>query len=209
MSALPLSRTTGESTWTDSPNSGPESLDEIVAAAVNGDQQAWRALHQRFAPLIRTVAAARYHLRAADADDVGQIVWLKLIEHLQTLREPRALPGWIVTTTRNESIRLLGSQKRCQPADPATDPRFASVHRPDFVDQLEALERRQALYAGLAALPLRHRELLVLLSDDAEISYDEIGRRLGMPVGSIGPTRARCLDRLRAHKRLRSLLAAA
>lgn len=112
------------------------------------------------------------------------------------VREPRALPGWIVTTTRNEALRTLSAQRRVEPADPQVDDRLDTVNNEDLATNLLRAEQRQAVRAGLEELRSEHRELLLLVSD-SEISYRQISRRLGMPTGSIGPTRARCLQKLR------------
>ena len=172
-------------------------LSDLVAAAVRGDQRAWAALHDRYAPLIATVCR-RHPLAHNDAEDVGQVVWLRLVVHLKGLRDPRALPGWIVTTARNECLRVIESRRRTQPADPTCDRRFDAVDTADPVDHLHRLEQRRALYNGVARLRPERRQLLLLLLADPEIPYREISRRLGIPIGSIGPTRARCLRQLRA-----------
>lgn len=198
--------TTAEEVAAQQERQTPDPLVNLIGAAVVGDQRAWRTLHQRYAPLIRSVAA-RYRLGGVDADDLSQLVWLKLVEHLKHLREPRALPGWIQTTARNEALKILAMKQRTQPADPATDFRFDAMEHVDLDEDLERRERQSAVRAGLASLRPQHRELLLLLASDVEFSYEEIGQRLGIPTGSIGPTRARCLAKLRATKDVRSLLA--
>jgi RNA polymerase sigma factor (sigma-70 family) len=173
----------------------PSDLPELVAAAVSGNRAAWNSLVERFAPLITSVIR-RFRLTESDADDVRQNTWLRLVEHLEGIREPRALPGWIVTTTRNEALRVLSARRRVEPADPQIDDRLDTINNEDLATNLLLAERRQAVRAGLAELRSEHRELLLLVSDP-EISYRQISRRLGMPTGSIGPTRARCLQKLR------------
>jgi RNA polymerase sigma factor (sigma-70 family) len=173
----------------------PSDLPELVAAAVSGNRAAWNSLVERFAPLVTSVIR-RFRLTESDADDVRQNTWLRLVEHLEGIREPRALPGWIVTTTRNEALRVLSARRRVEPADPQIDDRLDTINNEDLATNLLLAERRQAVRAGLAELRSEHRELLLLVSDP-EISYRQISRRLGMPTGSIGPTRARCLQKLR------------
>ena len=95
----------------DNPPRFPSDLLELVAAAVSGDQAAWNSLVERFAPLVTSVIR-RFRLTEGDADDVRQNTWLRLVEHLEGIREPRALPGWIVTTTRNEALRVLSARRR-------------------------------------------------------------------------------------------------
>lgn len=181
----------------------------LVDRARQGDQQAWDELVERFLPLVSALIA-RHRLRGHDADDVNQTVWLRLVEHLADLREPRALPGWIATTTRHECLRVIDRSRRTLAVDPQSTPQF---DRPDeqgaLDDGLLALERQQALRAALAELPEDRRELLTLLLADPPLPYREVSRLLGIPVGSIGPTRARALDQLRSSNALRGFLAGA
>ncbi len=95
----------------------PDTLTEKVQAATSGDREAWNWLVDRYAPLVMGVAS-RYRLRAEDAADVSQGVWLKLVEHIDDIREPLALPGWIVTTTSREALRVLQSRQRTVEVDP-------------------------------------------------------------------------------------------
>ncbi len=170
-------------------------LTELVAAATGGDEAAWRSLVARFTPLVASVAHG-FRMRGPDFDDVAQTVWLRLLEHLGRLQEPKALPMWIITTCRNECLRQIKAGKRTQPFDPAAEGTvFADDAHPD--EHLLCAERHQALLAGLAELPEHQRQLLLLLIEDPPLPYAEIGHRLGIPVGSIGPTRARALQRLR------------
>ena len=173
----------------------PSDLPELVAAAVSGNRAAWNRLVERFSPLVTSVIR-RFRLTESDADDVRQNTWLRLVEHLEGIREPRALPGWITTTTRNEALRTLSARRRVETVDPQIDNRLDTINNEDVATNLLLAERRQAVRAGLAELRSEHRELLLLVSDP-EISYRQISRRLGMPTGSIGPTRARCLQRLK------------
>jgi RNA polymerase sigma factor (sigma-70 family) len=176
---------------------------DLVSRANNGDAAAWDQLVERYAPLVWSICR-RYRLSRPDADDVGQGVWLRLVEYLPALREPAAVPGWLATTTHRECLRVLRiSQRRDQherplPPDAAAD--FAryggSGAEPPESALLEA-ERQAALREALASLPARCRQLLSLLIADPPLSYAEIGARLQLPVGSIGPSRGRCLDALR------------
>jgi RNA polymerase sigma factor (sigma-70 family) len=171
---------------------------DLIMAAAGGDRDAWIALVRRYCPLVQKVIA-RYRLSPIDADDVCQVVWLRLFQYLDRIREPRALPGWIVTTTRNEALRVISTSSRLDLIDPINnstfDRRFESG---ELVDGLLRAERHRALRKGLATLEPRHRELLLLLHAEPQVPYREISRRLGIPTGSIGPTRARCLAKLRA-----------
>ncbi len=182
-------------------------LPALVSRAREGDQDAWNAIVERYLPLVCGLAR-RYRLSEADGDDVCQTVWLRLVEQLDALREPAALPGWIATTTRNECLRLIAARKRMTPVDPLDSRSLEGVADDVSADELVAIDERQALRDGLAELPSGRRELLVLLSADPPIPYADISERLGIPVGSIGPTRARALEQLRNTAALRALAAA-
>ena len=175
------------------------SVDDLVAAARRGEQRAWDALVERFRPLVRAVAS-RYRLCGVDVDDVDQTVWLRLIENLGRIREPRALPRWLATTAGNESLRVARSHRRTLLMDP-TDDTVHQLETPQPVELDANLLRREvsdAVRRGLAELPAAQRELLTLLADERLLTYREISRILAIPVGSIGPSRARGLARLRA-----------
>jgi len=188
----------------DNENASPETLPELVAAAVGGDRAAWTALMTRFAPLVAAMSH-RYHLTPSDAEDVAQTVWLRLVEHLKELREPLALPVLIRTTTRNEALRVLSAGNRVEVVDPQADARLEAINDDDVATELLLAERRQAVDAGLAELKGPHRELLLLIFADPPISQRQISLRLGIPTGSIGPTRARTLRKLRNTTPLRAL----
>ncbi|MEU4777712.1 sigma-70 family RNA polymerase sigma factor [Micromonospora sp. NPDC023633] len=174
----------------------------LVAAACSGDELAWGELVRRYTPLVLTVIRS-YGLDQVDAADVNQTVWLRAVEHLGRLRESNALPAWLITTTRRECFRLLRLGRRTQPFDPYDDSVDGHVGASLLVDpvtpdeDLLRAERQQALREAFAQLPPRCRDLLTLLMADPPVSYREIGTRLGMPVGSVGPTQARCLHKLR------------
>lgn len=183
-----------------------EQLSALVPAAREGDQHAWDTIVDRFLPLVGAIIRG-HRLSEADGDDVSQTVWLRLVEHLGDLREPAALPGWIRTTTRNECLRLLAARGRVRPVDPQDD---AAVGLDAVVDdvadaELLVIERRQLLREALAELPEARRALLLLLVEVPPVAYEEISRRLGIPVGSIGPTRARALEQLRRTRALRGI----
>jgi len=132
-----------------------------------------------------------------------------LTEHRVVDRQhPRVSTPWIGTTTKNESLRVLKSRRRIEPADPMADSRFDSTDRPELDEDLIRADQRRALREGLRQSRPEHRQLLLLLLADPRLSYHEISRRLGIPIGSIGPTRARCLRRLRATTEVHALTAA-
>jgi len=181
---------------------------EIVRAAAAGRQQAWDQLVQRYMPLVISVVRT-FRLTSKDVEDVSQTVWLRLVEHIDTIREPRALPGWIATTARHEAIRVQRGKAQACPVDPvAGGPLDRNAESIDMDDRLLTAERHQALVDGLAELSPNHRRLLELLVIDPPLSYQEISGRLGIPVGSIGPTRARALARLRASGPIQALQSA-
>jgi RNA polymerase sigma factor (sigma-70 family) len=184
-----------------------DSLQALVSSAKEGDQDAWNAIVERYLPLVCAVVR-RHRLSEADGDDVCQTVWLRLVEHLHGLREPAALPGWISTTTRNECLRLLAARKRMTPVDPMDSGSLEEVTDDVSGADLIAVEERQALREGLAELPAGRRDLLLMLLDDPPIPYAEISDRLGIPVGSIGPTRARALEQIRSTRAVRALMSA-
>ena len=165
----------------------------LVRRALSSDGQAWDMIVKRYAPLVWSVCQ-RFGITGADAEDVGGIVWLRLVDGLARLREPAALPGWISTVTQRECLALLRRQNRTQLLEDneIPDPSAAEC---DTI--LLAEERGIALRAAFATLPDRDRELLSLLFADPPVPYATISRILGIPVGAIGPTRARCLNRLR------------
>jgi RNA polymerase sigma factor (sigma-70 family) len=181
-------------------------LRELLSAAGRGDQDAWDTIVERFMPLVWSITR-RFNLPEKDQEDVSQTVWLRLAERIETIREPRALPGWISTTTRNEALAVLKSKRRTNSVDPYGSWMAQTPLAGDAVDEnLLREERQQALRDGLAELEPRQREFLLLLVSDPPTPYDEIGRRLGMPTGSIGPTRARLLKKLRGTSALRTFL---
>ncbi len=178
----------------------------LVAAAVDGDATAWHELVARYTSLVLSVVR-RHRLQDDDAEDVVQTVWLRLVEHLGALREPAALPGWIVTTARNECLRVIRARRVVPTSDPFGHPSAAGA---DVVETLDATmldaERHEALLVAMAELPDRQRALLLVLIEDPPVPYEEVSARLGIPVGSIGPTRARALARVRAHPAVSGLL---
>ena len=179
---------------------------DLVTRARNRDKQAWDELVERYAPLIWSVCR-RNQLGGADADDVGQNVWLQLVNHLETLRDPAALPGWLATTTRRECGRALRTAQGSHAA--GYMPEFESIpdERAQTADQeLLAAERHAALREAFADLPPFSQQLIALLAQDPPVPYTEISARLGIPVSSIGPTRRRCLEQMRRHPAIAALI---
>jgi RNA polymerase sigma factor (sigma-70 family) len=180
---------------------------DLVMDAREGDQRAWDAIVERYAPLVWSICR-RYRLAGADADDAGQAVWLQLVDQIGRIRDPAALPGWLATTTRRECCRLVRAAQRAQPAgyvlDPGNIPDERAATAAD--DELLAAERHAALRQALAHLPPSCQDLLALLAADPPLPYAQISARLGIPVGGIGPSRSRCLDKLRHHPAIAALI---
>jgi len=170
------------------------SVTNLVTRARTSDQQAWNALVERYAPLVWSICA-RYQLNAADA---GQSVWLRLVEHLDTLRDPAALPGWLATTTRHECARVARAAHSPHAAMLVLDDQdLPDDHAVTAEQELLTFERKAALRAAFRHLPPRGQQLLTLLLHDPPMPYAQISATLGIPVGSIGPLRSRYLQLLR------------
>ena len=176
-----------------------------MARARGGDKHAWDALVERYAPLIWSICR-QYRLGPADADDVGQSVWLRLVNHLGTIREPAALPGWLATTTRRECARLARAARGPHAARYPLDAEALPDEQAGAADQdLLAAERHAALRQAFAGLPPDGQRLIALLTADPPVPYAQISATLGIPPGSIGPLRARYLQMLRRHPAIAAL----
>ncbi|WP_169953280.1 RNA polymerase sigma factor [Microbispora sp. H11081] len=176
---------------------------DLVLRARAGDSSAWDAIVERYAPLVWGVCG-RYGVTGSDADDVAGGVWLRLVERLDTLHEPAALPGWLVRVTQRECLQSLRARRRQLPVD-APEPAARGSGEDGVDGEILVAERRHALRAAFAELPARCRELLSMLFAEPPASYAEISAALGVPVGAIGPSRGRCLDRLRRSRALAAL----
>jgi RNA polymerase sigma factor (sigma-70 family) len=167
----------------------------LVGAARDGSKAAWDRLVERYAPLVWSICR-RFQLSDTDIDDVGQTVWLRLVERLPSLREPAALPGWLVTTTRRECLSVVRAtrQRERQESQIETEPWAgdAVIEQGLLDDELDA-----ALRDAFADLPPRCQDLLSYLVRDPPLTYAEIAARLHMPIGGVGPNRDRCLKKLR------------
>ena len=177
----------------------------LVVRAGNGDELAWDALVGRYAPLIWSLCR-RYRLDADDAGDVGQNVWLQLVNQLGKIRDPAALPGWLATTTRRECQRVLNKAQAPHAALQALDADNIPDDQASMLEHVLAAERHAALREASAHLPPCCQQLIALLIKDPPVPYAEISARLGIPVGSIGPKRSRCLDKLRRDPSLTALI---
>jgi RNA polymerase sigma factor (sigma-70 family) len=181
-------------------------VSDLVVRARNGDKQAWDALVERYAPLIWSICR-RHRLGRADADDVGQSVWLRLVDQLDRVRDPAALAGWLATTTRRECLRFLCAAHGPYATMYALDVESLPDRRAGTAEQeLLAAERHAALRQAFTQLPPNGQQLIALLIADPPVPYADISARLGIPVGSIGPTRSRYLDKMRRHPAITALM---
>lgn len=179
------------------PRQEPATAD-LVHAASHGDEQAWNAIVERFASLIWHVARG-YRLSQADAADVSQTTWLRLAEHIGTLRDPDSLGSWLATTASRECLGLLRRSRVQHWVDDEEVRALPDVSPGSQVDQaLLAREELSNLWQEFVKLSERCQLLLRLLFADPAVPYEQISSLTSLPVGSIGPTRARCLAKLRA-----------
>jgi RNA polymerase sigma factor (sigma-70 family) len=172
---------------------------DLLLAARRGDRSAWEQLIDRYSRLIRSVAA-EFRLQESDAADVAQNTWLRLFAHAATIRDPEKLGGWLATTARREALTLI---RKSRP-EVATESAGDDIATPDPSpeDVVVLAETRAAVRRAAAELTGRQRLLVDELFYQPPRSYDEVSRRTGLPVGSIGPTRIRTLRRL--HRSLHS-----
>jgi RNA polymerase sigma factor (sigma-70 family) len=167
----------------------------LVKAALEGDQPAWSELVARFGGMIASTGR-RYGLSSADVGELQQTTWLRLVENLHRIEQPERVGGWLATTARRESLHLL---KRAAKYTTGADQILANLpdrHAADIAAPPTG-EEREALKQAWIGLKPRCREMLSLLMSDEGVAYKELSKLLRMPVGSIGPTRARCLEHLR------------
>ena len=169
---------------------------EVVGRAADGDQLAWERLFDQYARLIWSMTRD-FKLVESDAADVFQTTWLRLLEHINRLDHPARVGSWLAATARHECLRQLAARKRIVLMHDDDDLAESEAHGPAVDERLLAEERAAAVREALSHLPWRWQRLLQLLMNDPPASYAEISDQLGLPVGSIGPTRGRCLERLR------------
>ena len=182
------------------------SVTDLVTRARIGDQQAWDTLVERYAPLVWSICR-RYRLNVTDVQDVGQAVWLRLVDHLSNLRDPAALAGWLATTTRRECGRALHAAGRPALAQVCDAENIPDNNQSGMAErELLMHERNAALRLAFGDLPSDCQRLLALLIEDPPLSYAQISATLGIPVGSIGPSRGRCLAKLRHHPAIAALI---
>ena len=170
---------------------------DLVSRAADGDQDSWVELVEQFAPMVWNVARG-YGLSSADSADVSQTTWMRLVQHLDRIEQPERVGGWLATTARRESLRVLRVAGRQIPTRRrrGREPRRRSpgCTRPAICSSPSATAALREIFAQL---PTRCQCILGSLAGDYPISYEDLGALLDMPIGSIGPTRRRCLERLR------------
>ena len=166
----------------------------LLARVAEGDQSAWRRLIDEYDGLVRSVAAS-FRLQTADVHDVAQTTWMRLLQNVRTIRDPERLAGWLSVTASREALTLLrrSSRQRPLPMVDETPDATADPER-DVVDRDQA----RVLWAAVAELSPRQQRLLIALFREELDSYNDVAATCAMPIGSIGPTRARALSRLRS-----------
>ncbi|MGR7026250.1 RNA polymerase sigma factor [Geodermatophilus sp. URMC 62] len=177
------------------PAQAPRTCDNatLLARMADGDQSAWRQLVAEYDRLVRSVAAS-FRLQTADVHDVVQTTWLRLLQHVHTIRDPERLAGWLAVTATHESLAVLRRSSRVLPLPTVDETPDATA---DPAREVADRDEARDLWAAVAELPPRQQRLLVALFREELDSYDEVAATCAMPIGSIGPTRGRALARLR------------
>ena len=177
---------------------GPDASEVVswVRRAATGDLQAWNRLIDQYSKLIWSITA-NFKLAESDAADVVQTTWMRLIEHIDRIEQPARVGSWLASTARNECLRHVAARKRMVLVHEDGELDSADRHGPEVDEALLASERAQYVRDAMAHLPPQWRRLMELLMADPPASYSEISDQLGLPIGSIGPTRGRCLAKLR------------
>ena len=178
---------------------------DLVMRARKGNQQAWEALVERYAPLIWSICR-HYRLDRSDAEDVAQSIWLQFVNHLGAIRDPAAVPGWLTTVTRRECGRVVRAARGPQAAGQLADENLPDKQTRTAEQELLAAERHAVLRESFTCLSPSRQQLMAMLIEDPPVPYTEISARLGIPISSIGPTRGRCLDQLRRHPAIAALI---
>lgn len=169
---------------------------ELVSGCAAGDQSCWDEMMLRYGRLVYGVAR-RYRLTTAECDDVAQATWMRLVQRLTTLRNPDSVGDWLATVARNESLRILTRERR---AVPMSEPIQLMVASSEGNPEQVVLERSEfaVIRVALEQLSARDQQVLRLVLRDPAPTYQQISEETGIPVPSVGPTRTRCLRKLRA-----------
>jgi RNA polymerase sigma factor (sigma-70 family) len=171
-------------------------LERLVRAAREGSLAAVDELVSELTPMLWHVARAT-SLSQPDAEDVVQTAWLNLVSHLDEIHSPAALQSWLVTTTRREAWRVRAAYRKAVPADHDWLSAIPDLTA-DSEERVIVKDEQRALWAALRELPPRCQELLRIVAFVPRPDYDVVAQTLGMPRGSVGPTRGRCLEKLRS-----------
>ena len=182
----------------------PDQVADCLRRAAAGDTAGWDALVEQFGALVWSVARA-HRLSAADAADVSQTTWLRLVEHLDTITQPERLGAWLATTARRECLAVIRRRSRQIPVEDSSDLAEQSLDEPPPDAPLLAAEEQSILIIALGRLTERCQRLLRLLMIDPPPQYTDVAAALEIPIGSIGPTRARCLERLKHEVKIAGL----
>jgi RNA polymerase sigma factor (sigma-70 family) len=177
-------------------DAGAPDIAQLVRRAAVGDRSAWERLVDQYARLIWAITRD-FKLGESDAADVFQATWLRLLEHIDRLEQPARVGSWLAATARNECLRSMAARRRIMLVQDDATFKDDVTSEPAVDERLLAEERAQAVRDALSCLPGKWRRLVELLMADPPASYAEISDQLDLPVGSIGPTRGRCLERLR------------
>lgn len=170
---------------------------ELVRRASAGDMQAWERLVDQYARLIWSITR-EFKLMESDAADVAQTTWLRLLEHIDAIRQPDRVGSWLASTARRECLRVLAARKKVVLSNEDMDfVELVAVDQPEVDERLLKHETAETVRDAVSALPGRWQRLVELLMADPPTSYTQISDELGLPIGSIGPTRGRCMARLR------------
>jgi RNA polymerase sigma factor (sigma-70 family) len=178
-------------------NTDASDVARLVRRAAEGDRWAWERLVDQYARLVWAITRD-FKLGESDAADVAQVTWLRLLENIRKIENPDRVGSWLAATARNECLRSLAARKRVVLAEDDVVLQTFSLPEPEVDERLLSAERAQTVREALSHLPWRWQRMLELLMADPPASYAEISDQLGLPIGSIGPTRRRCLARLRA-----------
>ena len=166
---------------------------ELLHLAAGGSRGAWDELIERFGQMVWSVARS-FRLDDSTARDVSQTVWLKLIENIDRINDPERLPGWLATTTRREALRVAKARDRAIATDFEYD---VPDDAPSLDEMLIDEEENRLVVRAFSTLDEMCRQLLRLMTIEPPLSYEEISEVTGRPIGSLGPTRARCLEKLK------------
>ena len=185
-----------EVTWVRERDLDTPDMARLVRRAAEGDRWAWEHLVDQYARLIWSITG-EFKLVETDAADVAQTTWLRLLEHIDRIKYPDRIGSWLAATARNECLRTLAARRRVVLGHDDDDLESVAAREPEVDERLLAVERAQVVRDALTRLPRRSQRLLEMLMADPPVPYTEISDQLGLPIGSIGPTRGRCLTQLR------------